>query len=149
MKSARRTLPFIIIALVSGCYTYRPLPDAEPDPGSRVSAELTNDGSRALSGTIGPAIEHVEGEVLSVDSTKYELSVRQVQGVQGWQTDWSGERVAIPRTAVAGLQERRLSIGGTAFVGGLVVGGIYAIYQLLGGSAIFEGGGRNGSGHSQ
>jgi hypothetical protein len=149
MTFATGTLPFIVVALVSGCYTYRPLPNAEPDPGSRVSAELTNDGARELSGTIGPAIEHVEGEVLRIDSTVYELSVRQVQGAQGWQTDWSGERVAIPRTAVAGLQQRRFSIGGTAFVGGLVVGGVYAIYQLLGGSAIFEGGGRGGSGHSQ
>lgn len=149
MKSATGTLPFIVIAFVSGCYTYRPLSNAEPDSGSRVSAELTDEGARELSGTIGPAIEHVEGEVLSVDSTTFELSVRQVQGVQGWQTDWSGERVAIPRTAVAGLQQRRFSVGGTAFVGGLVVGGVYAIYQLLGGSAIFEGGGRSGSGQSQ
>jgi len=149
MKPATGTLTLIVIALVSGCYTYRPLPNTEPETGTRVSAELTNEGARELSGTIGPGIEHVEGEVLSVDSTTIELSVRQVQAALGWQTDWSGERVAIPRTAVAGLQQRRLSVGGTGFMGGVVIGGVYAVYRLLGGASIFEGGGRSGSGQSQ
>jgi hypothetical protein len=141
MKSARRSLTSIIIVLVSGCYTYRPLTTAEPTPGSRVSAELTDEGARELSGTIGPAIEHVEGEVLRVDSTAIELSVRQVEAARGWQTDWSGEPVRIPRKAVSGLQQRQFSLGGTGFVGGVVVGGLYAIYRLLGGPGIFEGGG--------
>jgi hypothetical protein len=149
MNSATGTLTLIVIALVSGCYTYRPLANAEPETGTRISAELTDEGARELSGTIGPGIEHVEGEVLSVDSTAIKLSVRQVQAVLGWQTDWSGEPVTIPRTAVAGLQERRLSVGGTGFVSGVVIGGVYAVYRLLGGTAIFEGGGRSGSGQSQ
>ena len=92
---------------------------------------------------------HVEGEVLRVDSTTIELAVLQVEGVRGWQSDWNGERVAIPREAVAGLQQRRFSLGGTGFVGGVVVGGVYAIYHLLGGPGIFEGSGRGGGGQSQ
>lgn len=141
MISIKRSLSCIIVALVSGCYTYRPLPTAEPVPGSRVSAELTDEGARELSGTIGPAVGHVEGEVLRVDSSTIELSVLQVESMRGWQTDWSGESVRIPRTAVAGMQQRRFSLGGTGFVGGVVAGGVYAIYRLLGGPGIFEGGG--------
>jgi hypothetical protein len=139
----------LIVALGSGCYTYRPLPTAEPVAGTRVSAELTAEGARQLSGKIGPAVEHVEGQVLRVDSTTIELSVLQVQGVRGWQTDWNGEPVTIPRAAVAGLQQRRFSLGGTGFVGGVVAGGVYAIYRLLGGPGIFEGGGRGSGGQSR
>jgi hypothetical protein len=144
MKFAQTSLTLILVALVSGCYTYRPLTTAEPEPGSRVSAELTDEGARELSGTIGPAIEHVEGEVLRVDSNTIELSVLQVEAARGWQTDWSGEPVRIPRKAVSGLQQRRFSLGGTGFVGGVVAGGVYAIYRLLGGPGIFEGGGASG-----
>ena len=145
MKHARMLLlTHLIVPLVSGCYTYRPLTTAEPEPGSRVSAELTDEGARELSGTIGPAIEHVEGEVLRVDSNTIELSVLQVEAARGWQTDWSGEPVRIPRKAVSGLQQRQFSLGGTGFVGGVVAGGVYAIYRLLGGPGIFEGGGASG-----
>jgi hypothetical protein len=148
MKSSGALL-ILIVSLGSGCYTYRPLPSAEPVAGTRISAELTDEGARELSGQIGPAVEHIEGEVLRVDSTTIELAVLQVEGIRGWQTDWNGERVAIPRTAVAGLQQRRFSLGGTGFVGGVVAGGVYAIYRLLGGPGILEGGGRGGGGQSR
>jgi hypothetical protein len=132
-----------------GCYTYRPLTSPEPLAGTRVSAELTPDGSRDLSGQIGPAVEHVEGQVLRVDSAGIQLSVLQVEGFRGIQSDWNGEPVLIPRTAVAGWQQRRLSVGGTGFVGGLVMGGMYAMYRLLGGPQLFEGGRGGGGGSSE
>jgi hypothetical protein len=132
-----------------GCYTYRPLVPPEPVAGTRVSADLTEEGSRNLSGEIGPAVEHVEGQVLRVDSAGIQLSVLQVEGFKGIQSDWNGEPVVIPRTAVAGWQQRRLSVGGTGFVGGLVLGGLYAMYRLLGGAGIFQGGRGGGGGSSQ
>ena len=143
------TVAVLFSSALCGCYTYRPLATPEPAAGTRVSAELTQQGSRDLSGEIGPAVEHVEGEVLRVDSTGVELSVRQVEGFRGIQSDWNGEPVVIPRTAVAGWQQRRLSVGGTGFVSGLVLGGLYAMYRLLGGAGLFQGGGRGGSGSSQ
>lgn len=130
----------LVAALLCGCYTYRPVSTPDPVAGTRVSVELTSEGSRDLSGEIGPAVEHLEGEVLRLDSNVVQLSVRQVQGMRGWQSDWNGEPVSIPRKAVAGWQQRKLSVGGTGFMGGIVVGGIYAIYRLLGGPGLFEGG---------
>jgi len=134
---------------LAGCYTYRPLISPDPVAGTRVSAQLTEEGSRDLSGKVGPEVEHVEGEVLRVDSAGIQLSVRQVEGFKGIESDWNGEPVVIPRTAVAGWQQRRFSVGGTGFVGGLVLGGVYAMYRLLGGPGIFQGGGRGGGGASQ
>lgn len=139
------TALFVALPFAWGCYTYRPLTTPEPQAGTRVSLELTEEGSQDLSGKIGPAVEHLEGEVLRLDTNVVELAVRQVQGVQGWQSDWNGERVSIPRRAVVGWQQRKLSVGGTGFLGGLVAGGMYAIYRLLGGPGLFEGG-RGGSG---
>jgi len=133
--------------LLGGCYTYRPLGAVQPLPGTRVSAELTNDGARDLSGQVGPEIEHVEGEVIAVNSTGVELAVRQVETTRGIQADWKGEKVTIPSTAVSGWQQRRLSVGGTGFLGGLVAGGLYAMYRLLGGPGLINGrGGGTGPG---
>ena len=145
------TSPIVTLLLFGlyGCYTYRPLVSPDPVAGTRVSAQLTEEGSRDLSGKVGPEVEHVEGEVLRVDSAGIQLSVRQVEGFRGIESDWNGEPVVIPRTAVAGWQQRRLSLGGTGFVGGLVLGGVYAMYRLLGGPGIFQGGGRGGGGASQ
>ena len=148
MRSTSPIVTLLVFALC-GCYTYRPLVSPDPVAGTRVSAQLTGEGSRDLSGKVGPEVEHVEGEVLRVDSAGIQLSVRQVEGFRGIESDWNGEPVVIPRTAVAGWQQRRLSLGGTGFVGGLVLGGVYAMYRLLGGPGIFQGGGRGGGGASQ
>jgi hypothetical protein len=114
-------------------------------PGTRVSAELTGDGARQLSGQVGPEIEHVEGDVVAVDSGRVDMAVRQVETTRGIQSDWKGERVTIPRAAVSGWQQRKLSVGGTGFLGGLVAGGLYAMYRLLGGPGLVSGRG-GGSG---
>jgi hypothetical protein len=52
--------------------------------------------------------------------------------------------VKFRRDYLYGLQQRRLSVGGTGLLGGVTAVGLYAIYRLLGGSAIFEGGGNTG-----
>lgn len=144
-----RPQTIISVLLLAGCYTYRPLSTAAPLPGTRVSAELTGDGSRDLSGRVGPDVEHVEGQVMAVDTATVRLSVLQVETTRGLQSDWKGENVTIPRSAVSGWQQRRLSVGGTGFLGGVVVGGLYAAYRLLGGPGSVEGrGGGTGGGGS-
>jgi len=130
--------------LLNACYTYRPVSTPQPSPGTRVSAELTDDGARELSGQLGPQVEHVEGDVLAVDSNGVQLAVRQVETNRGNQVDWKGEKVIIPRAAVSGWQQHRLSVGGTSFMGGLLVGALYGMYRLLGGSGEFEGSGGSG-----
>lgn len=132
--------------LLNGCYTYRPLDTTQPLPGTRVSAELTDDGARDLSGQLGPQVEHVEGDVLAVDSNGVQLAVRQVETNRGNEVDWKGEKVVIPGAAVSGWQQRRISVGGTGFMGGLLVGTLYAMYRLMGGPGGTEGNGGSGGG---
>ena len=135
------TRPLLLCAALSlaACYTYRPLATAEPTAGSRVSAQLTTAGSQELVSEIGPDVLHVEGMVLQADSSGLDLEVKEIESYRGIRSDWNGEQVRLPREAVAGLQERRLSPGGTGLMGGAVIAGLYAIYQVLGGPALFEG----------
>jgi hypothetical protein len=140
-------VPFATLLLLAGCYTYRPLANPAPPPGQRVSAQLTTDGSRELTGQIGPEILHVEGQVVSADSAGLDLEVLEIESYRGIRSDWHGEHVRLPRQAVAGLQERRLSLGGTTLLGAVVAGGLYAMYRLFGGGSSVEGaGGQGGSG---
>jgi len=128
-----------MLFLQAGCYTYRPLPTPALSPGDRVSAQLTTEGSRELTGQIGPEILHVEGQVVSADADGLDLDVLEIESVRGIRSDWHGEHVRLPRQAVAGLQERKLSVGGSALLGGVVVGGLYAAYRLFGGGGSVEG----------
>ncbi|HEU5305619.1 MAG TPA: hypothetical protein VFU40_13295 [Gemmatimonadales bacterium] len=124
---------------LAACYTYRPIATTEPVQGARVSAQLTSQGSVDLAGQIGPDVLHVEGDVVEADSTSLELVVREIESFRGIRSDWQGEHVRIPRGAVAGIQERRLSIGGTSLMGGVMAAGLYAIYRVLGGPGLLEG----------
>jgi hypothetical protein len=132
---------------LTGCYTYRPLTTAEPVAGTQVSAQLTGDGSRELAGQVGPDVLHVEGKVLHADSAGLDLEVREIESYRGIRSDWNGEQVRVPRVAVAGIQERKLSPGGTGIMSGIIVAGLYAVYRVLGGPGLFEGNpGQSGGG---
>ena len=109
---------------LAACYTYRPLETTQPEAGSRVSAQLTNSGSQELIAEIGPDVLHVEGMVLHADSAGLDLEVKEIESYRGIRSDWNGEQVRLPREAVAGLQERRLSPGGTGLMGGAIVAGL-------------------------
>ena len=133
--------------LLAGCYTYRPIATAAPPQGTRVSAQLTGQGSVDLSGQVGPDVLHIEGDVVEVDSSGMELVVREIESFRGIRSDWHGEHVRIPRAAMAGMQERKLSVGGTSLMGGVMAAGLYAIYRVLGGPGLFEGNpGQSGGG---
>lgn len=130
----------LVSVLLSACYTYRPLAGPEPAAGDRVSAQLTTEGSRDLTAQVGPEVLHIEGDVLSTDSSGINLKVREIESYRGIRSDWHGEEVTLPRAAVAGMQERRLSIGGTTVMGGVLAAGLYAVYRILGGRGLLEGG---------
>jgi hypothetical protein len=126
--------------LLAGCYTYRPIATPSPSPGQRVSAQLTAEGSRDLAGQIGPEILHVEGNVLKADSAGLDLEVREIESYRGIRSDWHGEHVRLPLQSVAGMQQRRLSVGGTGLLAGVLGTGLYVVYRILGGAGLFEGG---------
>src|SRR5918911_823277 len=130
----------LLLTLIAACYTYRPLETPMPAPGQRVSAQLTTEGSRDLTGQIGPEVLHVEGNVIDADSSGLDLDVLEIESYRGIRSDWHGERVRLPLQAVAGMQQRRLSIGGTGLMAGALAAGLYVVYRVLGGSDFIQGG---------
>jgi hypothetical protein len=149
MSSSPRWTCVPFLAASAACYTYSPLKTPEPEVGSRVSAQLTDQGSVDLGRQIGYGIVHVEGDVLRADTAAIELAVVQVENNRGLQQDWRREPVQLPRGAVAGFQQRRLSVGGTGLMGGVIVGGLYVLYHLLGGESTPPGGAGTGGGVSR
>ena len=140
-------LLFGAVLALTGCYTYRPLTTTEPAAGTQVSAQLTSTGSRELAGQVGPDVLHLEGKVLHADSAGLDMEVREIESYRGIRSDWNGEQVRVPRVAVAGIQERKLSPGGTGIMSGVIVAGLYAVYRVPGGPGLFEGNpGQSGGG---
>ena len=134
--------------LLVGCYTYRPLPAVDavmPGPGTQVEARLTTAGAADLASQVGPDVLLLEGQVLSADSSGVTLAVNRVETGRHIGSDWKGEHVTLPRADVASLLVRRLSVGGTALLGGLAGGGLAAAFALIGGTGSASGLGSPGS----
>ena len=128
--------------LLAGCYSYRPLPSVDavnPVPGTQVEARLTTAGAGNLASEVGPDVLSVEGQVVSADSSGLTLAVNRVVNARHIGNDWKGEHVMLPRGDIASLRVRRLSVGGTAILGGLAGGGLAAAFALIGGTGSASG----------
>ena len=133
--------------LLGGSYTYRPLPSVDaamPAIGTQVEARLTSAGAAALAPQVGPDIRYLQGRVLSVGAGGLTLAVTHAETVRRLGIEWKGEEVTLPREDLAGVEERKLSVGATALVGGLVGGGLVAAFALIGGTGSASGGGVGG-----
>jgi hypothetical protein len=125
-------------ALLAGCYTYRPLDTVDPatlPAGTNVEVRLTPEGATRLATQLGPDTRYVRGQWLGADSTGVRLAVSSVETTRRIGVPWKGEQVTLPRGDVATVQERKLAVGTTGLLGGVVLGGLVAA------TAAFSGGG--------
>jgi hypothetical protein len=95
--------------LLVACHTYVPLTTPTPLPGTYVAATLTESGSTALSGSLGPDAGVVRGRLLDDGRQGMMVSIRSVGLRRGDELAWSGETVNLPRASIARVDERRLS----------------------------------------
>jgi hypothetical protein len=119
----------------AGCYTTVPLASDPPRPEREVVVELTETGAQRLGGVLGRAVISARGRPIewSADTVALAMVVTTMAG--GGEQFWKGERVAIPREAVAHVRERQLDRRRTA-IG--VIGGIAAailVQQVTGRNA--------------
>jgi hypothetical protein len=128
----------LVVLLVAGCYTYRPLENPTPASGTRVAADLTDAGSLELASQIGPGASSVRGQVVESNHDVLLLALTSVLGRNEQETFWKGEQVRIPLTTVARVEQRRFALGKTLLFGGTVLGGLVAAI------AAFEGSGSGG-----
>jgi hypothetical protein len=95
--------------LVAGCHRYEPVTAASVARGSSVAVLLTDYGTANLGRLLGMGVGTVEGGLVTVSDSTYTLSVQLVRQRNGIETLWRGEQVAIPRTDVAEIRQRRFS----------------------------------------
>jgi hypothetical protein len=101
--------PAFLALLLTSCHRYEPVTAATVARGSSVAVSLTDYGTANLGRLLGLGVGTVEGNLMSVSDSAYTLSVQVVRQRNGIETFWRGEQVAIPRTDVAEIRQRRFS----------------------------------------
>ena len=125
--AARRAAPvrllLVAVCVTGACYGYVPAPPS-PRPDAPVRIELTDAGTVEVASAVGPGMEMIDGRLLRADADSVVVGVTLTTSRRGVETDWRGERIAVPRTAVSSLQVRRLSVVRTTVA---TVGGVAAL----------------------
>ena len=143
-RRSRRFTASVVLLLQFGCYTYAPA-RSQPDPGSRVTLQISDQGRVALGERMGSGITRIEGILVGSQDGEYVMRVYEVGSLKG-NSHWTGERVDVRQEHVVGIQERHFSRSRTALAVGASVAGvlIFALTRGLlsrGGSAVDPGGG--------
>lgn len=125
----------LVLLVVAGCYTLRPLRGVEPQVGERVAFDVNDTGRVALGGSMGPEIAQVEGQLIEKQNGSYLVSVSNVKLLSGLEQVWTGEQVRLQRTYLGTTYQRRFSAGRSIAFGLAGAGGIAALFvgrSLLG-----------------
>lgn len=126
--------------LLSACYGYVPVAQP-PAAEAQVRVTLTDAGTATMVGAVGPSIELIDGRLVRADADSVVLGVTQTTSRRGVESDWRGERIAVPRSGVATVEARRLSRVRTALA---VAGGVAVL--VAGAVGFNRGVGSGGSG---
>lgn len=110
---------------LGGCYVYAPIAQA-PAPGMRVVLDLNDRGRVALSDSIGPSADRIEGEVASTADSTYVLRVTSIRYTNGRASKWTNEPLSIRTDLVRHLREKRFSRRRTVFVAASSVAALLA-----------------------
>jgi hypothetical protein len=142
----RRTRPLLLLLSLlapggAACYEYLPARDAGALAGQRVQLSLTDSGAVVLASKIGPSIEAIEGSLLADSAGAYVVAVGLTRGRGGVESDWRGERLAVPHVLVASFARRQFSTSRSVFAGALMTAGLVAATVGLRGGGGATGGG--------
>ena len=112
----RSPLAALALILTSGCYKLVPVSPESTAPQSQLVLDFADTGAVQLGGLLGNAVTSARGRsaIWSPDSVR--LSMIATTTRFGGEQFWHGERIAIPRSSVARVHERRLDRGRTALL---------------------------------
>lgn len=128
-----RIVPLLLV-LTSGCYNTVPLGGVTPAAGTELVVQLTDAGSRGLSGPLGQATTQVRGLYVDSSADTLRLAMIATTLANGEDRLWNKEVVGIPRQYVATTSEKVLS--SSKSTGVAVLGVVGAIAVKLGFSGI-------------
>ena len=128
----------------NACFRYTPIDSPTPGTGMDIRVRLTDDGAVKLGPVIGNRIQYVDGTVVAAADTGLTLSITGTTDRLGTEVSWRGERVALPRPAIAGFERRTFDKRRSYMAGGIAAGIVAAVgigFNISGG-----GGGARSSG---
>lgn len=131
MKRLSRVSIVLLASTTAGCYVQQPLETAIPAPATRVVAQVTDSGSVAVGGRLGPGAVEVEGIVASADESAWNLNLLRVSYRGGTSSTWNRETVSFPRFALSNATERHLDKTRSWIVAGLIAGGAILASQVF------------------
>jgi hypothetical protein len=115
----------LLLPSLTGCYSYRPIWNGEPAPGTEVGFDLTDRGRVALSDRLGPGARRVVGRVASATDSVYVIDVSGVTYIDnGRFAKWNGEPISVSKGDVTAMAERSLSKSRSWLAAGLAVGAL-------------------------
>lgn len=120
--------------LLQGCYSVSAVDAGGPQPGTRLVASLTPDGSQQLAAQVGPRVIAVEGVLDEATAERLSLRLVRTEGANQVSTYWNQEEVSIPRPAIAQLRQRRLDRTRSYLAAGIIVGGALLLAAAAGGA---------------
>lgn len=110
--------------VLGACYDYVPQVAQQPTPGTEVRLTLTDLGSASAAAAVGPRVESVDGRITQITGDSIVVAATQTTRQGGVESTWNGERVALPRSAVASIGVRRLSASRTALASAVGVAAV-------------------------
>jgi len=130
-----------ILCVLCGCYESVPIQLNSVQPGTKIRVTLTDAGTDSLARYLGPGVQTVDGKLISTDESKLSLGVTSISMRSGQDQYWKGETVAIPRTALATVQQRKVNKPKSLLLGGVLIAALASL-RLSG----VVGGNGNGTG---
>lgn len=128
------------VVLLCACYVTTPVPSAPaPEPGTKLHVELTDAGSASLAQYLGPNVNYVDGRLLGQSDTTMSLSVSGLTLRSGAEQYWKGENVSLPHSAIATIQEKKVSWWRSTLLAGGIIAGLTSIGLIAGSSSGSQG----------
>lgn len=126
--------------LQAGCYSVRPVAGTELQPGTRVVATLTPEGAEQVAAQVGPRVVGFEAAVGSAAGEQWEMFVYTLVKRDSTEETWNGERVMVPRAALASVSEKRLDRTRSYLAAGIITVGALLLARGFQ-TGFFSGGG--------
>lgn len=126
--------PVVLVApalILSGCYVRSAVRGPGPVPRTEVEVTLSRLDS-TLATTLGSNVHVLDGRVVVSGPDTLALAVTRALDYEGVATQkWQGDRIALPRSAIEKVEQRRLSVVRTGILLGGVVTGFVVAYKTF------------------
>lgn len=128
-KSAIAGLALLVF---TACYENVPIGTSEPAVGKEIVVEITSAGAAKVAQYIGPGAMSLAGRLISAQPDSVKLAVTTVTRENGEEQFWKGETVAIGRSDISRISQRKLSPTRTALAATILAGAVFTVRQVIG-----------------